>query len=153
MVQLQSKFFFIGVHILLTYICRPHQHKSTTAKDWADSLNKIRRKLAMRLNHQTSISFAAQTYTHAVDSNTTDAAATISDALEPFNRLQSHADLFATHIYRKTGCTELWRDANAVTVQVKEVVDLLQDLLCSALSGVADLKKAHLDGSLLYLAQ
>ncbi len=123
------------------------------AQDWNDSLNKIRRKLAMRLNHQTSISFAAQTYTHAVDSNTADAAAAISDALEPFNRLQSHADLLTTHIYRKMGCMDLWREANAVIVQVKKVVDLLQDLLCSALSGVADLKKAHLDGSLLYLAQ
>ncbi|SJL07023.1 uncharacterized protein ARMOST_10366 [Armillaria ostoyae] len=127
------------------------QRKATTSEDWKNSLDKIRRKLAIQLAHQTSSSFAAKTYTHAVDSNTADAAATISEALEPFNKLQSRADFIATHIYRKMGCTDLWRDATVVTGQVKEVVDLLQDLLCSALLGVDELKKAYLDGTLLYL--
>lgn len=46
---------------------------------------------------------------------------------------------------------ELWREATEVAVDVKKVVDLSQDLLCSALSGVDELKQAYLDGTLTFL--
>ncbi|KAK0458720.1 uncharacterized protein EV420DRAFT_1479416 [Desarmillaria tabescens] len=111
------------------------QNKAPTPDDWKRSLNKIWRKLAARLDNQSSLSFTAKTYAYAVDSQTADAAAAISKALEPFNSLQSRGDYIATQIYHQMRCTDLWREATNITAEVKEVVDLLQDLLCSALSG------------------
>ncbi len=91
---------------LLTLIYRAHQCKSSTPEDWKYSLNRIQCKLTIHLEHQTSISFVAQMYTHTVDSDTANAASTISDALEPFNKLQSCADFITTHIYCKMGCMD-----------------------------------------------
>ncbi len=46
---------------------------------------------------------------------------------------------------------DLWKEVTAVCLAVKEVVDLLEDLLCSALLGADKLRSAFYEGTLAYL--
>ncbi|PBK84915.1 hypothetical protein ARMGADRAFT_1088064 [Armillaria gallica] len=109
--------------------------KPTTLNEWKAGITKNWARLTQRLNNEPPITLAAAVYAQASEEHVTDPGAMVSEALEPFNRLHNRVTIIITGIYRWMGCTDLWKDAEQLCCDVQDVVDLLQDLLCSALSG------------------
>lgn len=125
--------------------------KVATPKDWRRGIDSVQNKLAQRLENQSPASIAALAYAEATGAGAADPGTAIGTVLRPFTKLHSRINLIATNIYRKVGCTELWKEATAVCLAIKEVVDLLEDLLCSAISGADELRLAFREGTLAYL--
>ncbi|PBK62568.1 hypothetical protein ARMSODRAFT_980620 [Armillaria solidipes] len=90
-------------------------------------------------------------FTEAIDSKNGNPMAILSNMLQPFNKLYSRCDVIVTRVYRQVGCMELWKEATQVLTEIQEVVNLLQDLLCSVLSGVDELHSTFHEGTLAYL--
>ncbi|SJL11241.1 uncharacterized protein ARMOST_14644 [Armillaria ostoyae] len=128
----------------------PSVQKTATLDDWKAGIEKNQAQLNRHLNNQPPAMLAAAVCSRTCEAHVTDPCAVISDALKPFNRLHNRISLITTSIYRRMGCTNLWKVAEKLCTQVQEVVDLLQDLLCSALSGVSELRTAFSEGTLAY---
>ncbi|KAK0430441.1 hypothetical protein EV421DRAFT_1912918 [Armillaria borealis] len=124
--------------------------KPATLDEWKAGIEKNRARLTRCLNNEPAIKLAATVYAQASEEHVTDPCAVILEALEPFNRLHNRVTVIVTGIYRRMGCTDLWKDAEQLGRDVQDVVDLLQDLLCSALSGVSELRAAFTQGLLAY---
>ncbi|KAK0440544.1 hypothetical protein EV421DRAFT_1737210 [Armillaria borealis] len=134
-------------HAPAAYLVAP---KPATLDDWKVAIAKNWDRLTRRLDDQTLAILAAAVYARTCETNVTDPSMVISDALEPFNKLHNRISVISTSIYRRIGCIQEWKEAEKLCSNVQEVVYLLQDLLCSALSGVAELKAAWRDSSLAY---
>ncbi|KAK0436470.1 uncharacterized protein EV420DRAFT_1487497 [Desarmillaria tabescens] len=124
--------------------------KTAMLDDWKASIEKNQVRLTQHLNNQPPAMLAAAVCLHACEAHVTDPSAVILEALEPFNRMQTRINVISTSIYRRMGCTDLWKVAEKLCSQVQEVVNLLQDLLCSALSGISELRTAFNEGTLAY---
>ncbi len=124
--------------------------KVTTPDDWKAGIEKKQAWLTRRLNYQPPTILAAAVCSHACEAHVTDPSAVISEALEPFNRMHTRVSIIATSIYRRMGCTNLWKVTENLCSKIQEVVNLLQDILCSALSSVTELRTACSEGTLAY---
>ncbi|KAK0466809.1 uncharacterized protein EV420DRAFT_1635849 [Desarmillaria tabescens] len=124
--------------------------KTTMLDDWKASIEKNQAWLTRHLNNQPPAMLAAAVCLRACEAHVTDPSMVISEALEPFNRMQTRINIISTSIYWRMGCTNLWKVAEKLCSQVQEVVNLLQDLLCSALSGISELRMAFNEGTLAY---
>ncbi len=146
----------LGAFIHLFKLLLPQHYfyrmsKVVTPEDWRCGIDSIQNKLAQCLEKQSPASIAAIAYAEATGPSAADPGAAIGTVLRPFTKLHGRINLIATNIYRKVGCMDLWKEATAVCLAVKEVVDLLEDLLCSALSGTDKLCSAFREGTLAYL--
>ncbi|KAK0435013.1 hypothetical protein EV421DRAFT_1740461 [Armillaria borealis] len=123
--------------------------KVTTPEDWRCGIDSVQNKLAQHLENQTPASIAAIAYAEATGASAADLGAAIGTVLQPYTKLHGWINLIATNIYRKVGCTELWKEVTVVCLAIKEVVDLLEDLLCSAISGTDKLCSAFREDKML----
>lgn len=124
--------------------------KPATLEEWKSGIKKNRARLTRHLNSEPPIVLAAAIYARASEEHVTDPCAVILEALEPFNKLHNRVTVIVTSIYRQMGCIDLWKDAKWLCQDVQDVVDLLQDLLCSALLGITELRAAFTQGLLAY---
>ncbi len=109
----------------------------------------IRQKLNALLLEQPPNVFAAGMYVKAIAHE--NLAALISTVLNSFTMLDHKSSLKATRTYEKEGCSHWWKLLNIEVEQLKGVVILLEDLLCSTMCGPDELLRAWSAGSLMYL--
>lgn len=124
--------------------------KVATLDDWKAGIEKNQAWLTRWLNYQPPAILAAAVCSRACEAHVTDPSAVILEALKLFNRMHTRVSVIATSIYRRMGCTDLWKVAENLCSKIQEVIDLLQDILCSALSGVTELRTACSKGTLAY---
>ncbi|PBK63606.1 hypothetical protein ARMSODRAFT_1023807 [Armillaria solidipes] len=113
-------------------------------------ITKLRKQLGRYMREKTPADYVGQLYLTAMDSTTQDPLEYLNDDLARLNGLLHRTSRLMTDIYHEEGCTERWRRTDALDREVKAVVDMVQDLVCSAMLSVDSLKAVFDEGSLTY---
>ncbi len=115
------------------------------------NLKKLQAHLWTLTGGQEASLFVGTVYAEAMTCEVSDAARVIGCQLQPFTMLHQKATQLSGCEYECNRCSACWRVAEQFSSQMKECVDLLQDLICSAMTGGEDSCAAFADGTLTFL--